>query len=181
MLLDVGGYFAATLIDVCARFSGEIVGVVEGTENGFRRYLDLEKPPCPIFSVARSPLKRPEDYLVGQSIVFSTEALMRSRGDILHGREACVIGFGKLGSSIARTLHTKNVRVTVYDDDPIRMAQVMSQGFRVADSRHDARERGELPTRRIGGSVHLPRTSRNTCSPFTSSRGNIGSGIPRGV
>jgi adenosylhomocysteinase len=138
VLLDVGGYFAATLAAVCARFSGEIVGVVEDTENGFRRYLDLEKPPCPVFSVARSPLKRPEDYLVGQSIVFSTEALMRSRGDILHGREACVIGFGKLGSSIARTLHTKNVRVTVYDDDPIRMAQAMSQGFRVAESRYDA-------------------------------------------
>jgi len=70
--------------------------------------------------VARSPLKDPEDFLVGQSVVFSTEALMRGRGDILHGRPALVIGFGKLGSSIARLLHAKGVQVTVYDIDPIR-------------------------------------------------------------
>jgi adenosylhomocysteinase len=138
VLLDVGGYFAPTLHAMCDRFSGRIVGVVEDTENGFRRYQSLGKPPCPVFSVARSPLKQPEDYLVGQSVVFSTEALMRSRGDILHGREACVIGFGKLGSSIARMLHSKSVRVTVYDEDPVRMTQAMSQGFRIARSRSDA-------------------------------------------
>ncbi|WP_412745383.1 NAD(P)-binding domain-containing protein [Krasilnikovia sp. MM14-A1004] len=138
VLLDVGGYFAPTLHAMCDRFSGQVVGVVEDTENGFRRYQVLGKPPCPVFSVARSPLKQPEDYLVGQSVVFSTEALMRSRGDILHGREACVIGFGKLGSSIARMLHSKSVRVTVYDEDPVRMTQAMSQGFRIARSRSDA-------------------------------------------
>ncbi|GAB1640214.1 adenosylhomocysteinase [Krasilnikovia sp. MM14-A1259] len=138
VLLDVGGYFAPSLHAMCDRFSGQVVGVVEDTENGFRRYQALGKPPCPVFSVARSPLKQPEDYLVGQSVVFSTEALMRSRGDILHGREACVIGFGKLGSSIARMLHAKSVRVTVYDEDPVRMTQAMSQGFRIARSRSDA-------------------------------------------
>lgn len=75
----------------------------------------LEKLPCPVISVARSPLKDPEDYLVGQSVVFSTEAVMRGRGDILHGRPSLVIGFGKLGSSIARLLQAKGVHVTVLD------------------------------------------------------------------
>jgi len=72
---------------------------------------------------------------VGQSIVFSTEALMRCRGDILPGRSATVVGFGKLGSSIARTLHAKGVRVTVYDADPVRATQALSQGFHVAPNR----------------------------------------------
>jgi adenosylhomocysteinase len=89
-------------------------------------------------SVARSPLKDPEDFLVGQSVVFSTEALMRGRGDILPGRSALVIGFGKLGSSIARLLHAKGVRVTVYDLDPVRRAQALSQGFNVARDRDRA-------------------------------------------
>lgn len=135
VLLDVGGYFAPSLAAVCARFSGRIVGVVEDTENGHRRYQELDKLPCPVVSVARSPLKEPEDYLVGQSVVFSTEALMRSRGDILHGRGALVIGFGKLGSSIARLLHAKGVSVTVYDVDPVRRIQAASQGFQVARDR----------------------------------------------
>ncbi|PZS32983.1 MAG: adenosylhomocysteinase [Pseudonocardiales bacterium] len=132
VLLDVGGYFAPILAALCERFSGQVVGVVEDTENGHRRYERLGKLPCPVFSVARSPLKQPEDYLVGQSIVFSAEAIMRSRGDILHGRQACVIGFGKLGSSIARTLHAKGIRVVIYDADPVRMTRALSEGFQVS-------------------------------------------------
>lgn len=135
VLLDVGGYFAPSLVEVCARFSGRILGVVEDTENGHKRYQEVGKLPCPVVSVARSPLKEPEDYLVGQSVVFSTEALMRARGDILHGRGALVIGFGKLGSSIARLLHAKGVSVTVYDVDPVRRIQAASQGFQVARDR----------------------------------------------
>jgi adenosylhomocysteinase len=144
VLLDVGGYFAGVLPKLCDRFSGRILGVVEDTENGHRRYLDLGKLPCPVYSVARSPLKQPEDNLVGQSIVFSTEALMRGRGEILPGREACVIGFGKLGSSIARTLHAKGVRVTVYDADPVRATQALAQGFHVATSRPAALARAGM-------------------------------------
>ena len=43
MLLDVGGYFASVLPVLCDRFSGRILGVVEDTENGHRRYLELAK------------------------------------------------------------------------------------------------------------------------------------------
>jgi adenosylhomocysteinase len=138
VLLDVGGYFAPTLADLHARFSGRLLGVIEDTENGHRRYQAPEKLPCPVVSVARSPLKDPEDFLVGQSVVFSTEAIMRGRGDILHGRTALVIGFGKLGSSIARLLHAKGVQVTVFDIDPVRRTQALSQGFAVARDREAA-------------------------------------------
>ncbi|MDJ1133939.1 adenosylhomocysteinase [Streptomyces iconiensis] len=138
VLLDVGGYFAPVLEDLHGRFSGRVLGVVEDTENGHRRYQQIEKLPCPVVSVARSPLKDPEDFLVGQSVVFSAEALMRGRGDILHGRTALVIGFGKLGSSIARLLHVKGVQVTVFDIDPVRRTQALSQGFTVARDREAA-------------------------------------------
>ncbi|MEU6706549.1 adenosylhomocysteinase [Streptomyces wuyuanensis] len=137
-LLDVGGYFAPTLETVHSRFTGRLAGVIEDTENGHRRYEDLDKLPCPVISVARSPLKDPEDFLVGQSVVFSTEAVMRGRGDILHGRPALVIGFGKLGSSIARLLHAKGIQVTVFDIDPVRRTQALSQGFNVARDREAA-------------------------------------------
>ncbi|WP_237102926.1 adenosylhomocysteinase [Nonomuraea sp. MG754425] len=132
ILLDVGGYFAPVLGHLHAHFTGRIIGVVEDTENGHQRYAVLDKLPCPVFSVARSPLKEPEDYLVGQSVVFSTEALVRSRDDILNGRPACVIGYGKLGRSIAAMLHAKHVGVTVYDVDPVRRVQALSQGYRAA-------------------------------------------------
>lgn len=138
VLLDVGGYFAPVLDELCDRFSGRMLGVVEDTENGHKRYAERDELPCPVVSVARSPLKDPEDFLVGQSVVFSTEALLRGRGDIMHGRPALVIGFGKLGSSIARLLHAKGVHVTVHDIDPVRRAQALSQGFGVARDRERA-------------------------------------------
>ncbi|WP_433889773.1 NAD(P)-binding domain-containing protein [Streptomyces sp. CA-111067] len=138
VLVDVGGYFAPSLQELSDRFSGRLLGVVEDTENGHKRYAELGSLPCPVLSVARSPLKDPEDFLVGQSVVFSTEALLRGRGDILHGRPALVIGFGKLGSSIARLLHAKGINVTVYDIDPVRRAQALSQGFGVARDRDQA-------------------------------------------
>lgn len=138
VLLDVGGYFAPALEHLCAQFSGRIIGVVEDTENGHQRYAALDKVPVPVYSVARSPLKDPEDYLVGQSVVFSTEALVRSRGDILHGRPAAVVGYGKLGRSIAAMLHAKHVPVRVYDLNPVQRAQALSQGYRTAATLTDA-------------------------------------------
>ena len=134
VLLDIGGYFAPALPDMCAQFSGQVLGVVEDTENGLDKYLQHAKLPCPVFSVARSPLKEPEDYLVGQSVAFSAEALVRSRGDILQGRAACVIGYGKVGSSAARMAHARNVPVTVHDTDPVRTVQALAHGFRAAGS-----------------------------------------------
>ena len=159
VLLDVGGYFAPALEDACARFSGRVLGVVEDTENGLRRYLGAGKLPCPVFSVARSPLKDPEDYLVGQSVVFSAEALLRGRGDILHGRRACVIGFGKIGSSVARLLHAKHLQVTVYDTDAVRMTQALAQGFRTASSSTDAL---------AGAGVVICATGNLACGQTTS-------------
>jgi adenosylhomocysteinase len=134
VLLDVGGYFTPTLEHLCGHVSGRIAGVVEDTENGHQRYAALDKLPCPVFSVARSPLKDPEDYLVGQSVTFSAEALIRSRGDILQGRPATVIGYGKLGRSVAAMLHAKHVAVTVYDRDPVQRTQALSQGYRAAST-----------------------------------------------
>lgn len=120
VLADIGGYFAPALARVCKVFSGRIAGVVEDTENGLRRYLALGALPCAVYSVARSPLKEPEDRLVGEAIVFSVESLLRRLGEILPGRQACVLGFGKIGAGIAAALYARHVRVIVLDTNPVR-------------------------------------------------------------
>lgn len=133
VLADIGGYFANCLNFLASHYPGPLLGVVEDTENGHQKYASIN-PQCPVLSVARSPLKNPEDFLVGQSIVFSTEALLRERGDILHGRTACVIGYGKIGRSIANLLHARHVRTVVCDIDPVKCIDAMSHGFSVAPS-----------------------------------------------
>ncbi|MFI6496653.1 adenosylhomocysteinase [Nonomuraea typhae] len=129
VLADIGGYFAPALGAVCAASPELIAGVVEDTENGLRRYLALERLPCPVYSVARSPLKEPEDRLVGEAIVFSVESLLRRLGEVLPGRQACVLGFGKIGAGVAAALHNRHVRVCVLDTDPVRQARALSIGY----------------------------------------------------
>jgi adenosylhomocysteinase len=138
VLADVGGYFAPALAGLCARFSGRIAAVIEDTENGLQRYLGLDKVPCPVFSVARSPLKVPEDFLVGQSVVFSVESLIRGHGDILACRPAAVIGFGKIGASTAALLHAKGLPVTIFDADPVKQTKALAQGYAVTRKRAEA-------------------------------------------
>ncbi len=131
LAIDIGAYFAPGL-RYLAKGSG-LCGVVEDTENGQQKYeAQLDSGfPCPVLSVARSPLKNAEDYLVGHSVVFSTEALMRSRGDVLQGRSACVIGYGKIGRSIAQLLRNHGVQIAVHDIDPVPLTEAHAHGFAV--------------------------------------------------
>lgn len=144
VLVDIGGYFAPCLDTLVEKFSGRVLGVVEDTENGHQRYAALDHLSCPVVSVARSPLKDCEDHLVGRSIVFSTDALVRARGDILTSRNACVIGFGKVGRAIAQTLRAQDLRVTVHDTDPVKRVQAHSQGFRTSTSTAEALRDADL-------------------------------------
>jgi len=73
IILDIGGYFAPIINDLKERLKDKLLGVIEDTENGYKRYEQISNLNIPLFTIARSPLKLMEDYLVGQSIFFSTE------------------------------------------------------------------------------------------------------------
>jgi adenosylhomocysteinase len=134
-IIDMGGYFSHVAPDLAKKFNKQIVGIVEDTENGHQKYETLIRHKNsfnnlpPIISVARSSLKEPEDALVGQAIVFSAEVIMRSHGLILLGKRVGVIGFGKIGRSIAFSLLSRGSRVDVFDSNPILLASALSLGF----------------------------------------------------
>lgn len=132
-IIDTGGYFSTIVQPLFKSFKHQLVGIVEDTENGYQKYQKVlnehGKTPFPIVSVARSKLKDPEDYLVGQAIVFSADSLLREVGQILTGKKAVVFGYGKIGSSIARHLSVKGVQVKVYDSNPIKQVLALSHGY----------------------------------------------------
>lgn len=135
-ILDIGGYFAPVAKDIHERYKETFLGIVEDTENGQQQYEKHDVPKTvPVYSVARSPLKEPEDYLVGDSVVFSAERLIRSCGEVLFGRRAIVFGYGKIGRSAARSLSVRGVRVSVVDTDPVRSVEAQAHGFRSLDKR----------------------------------------------
>lgn len=133
VVVDIGGYFASAMEEPLPGLKANLLGVVEVTENGFQRYQQLDRLGFPVVSLARSPLKGPEDYLTGQSIVYSAEALMRSCHKIMNGDSAVVFGYGKIGRSIAKALHAKNINTKVVEIDPIRAIEAHSRGFDLID------------------------------------------------
>ena len=131
VIMDIGGYFAPHIEMLSLETSRRLLGVVEDTENGHRRYAALNSYPVPVVSVARSELKNSEDFLVGQSIVFAAERLMRDFGSIMSGRKATVIGYGKIGRSIAQHLHNKHLSTVIVESNPIRAIEAKAHGFHV--------------------------------------------------
>lgn len=136
ILLDIGGYFATALAPLSERLGNRLLGVVEDTENGLQRYeaaLRVGGLQCPVVSVAHSPLKETEDYLVGQAVIHSAEHLIRLGGQVLGGKSAVVFGFGKVGRSAAINLRARGVEVRVIDTNQIRQVQALSLGFQTTD------------------------------------------------
>lgn len=143
-MIDIGGYFAGSADAINAGVGGQLVGIMEGTENGAQRYDASPPATVPVITVARSPLKLPEDYLVGASVVFSIEAVLREQAEILQTRRACVIGYGRVGSGVADVLRGRGIPTSVYDIDPVAVANAAARGYEVFATLPAAIERSSL-------------------------------------
>lgn len=128
VLLDIGGYFSVIANDLKSLLGERFLGVIEDTENGHQKYLSQPNLLAPVISVARSPLKNNEDHLVGQAVVFSTDALLREQGVLINNKKVGVIGFGKIGNGILSSLRDKGCSISVYDTDPIVLISAYSKG-----------------------------------------------------
>ncbi|MGO7271415.1 NAD(P)-dependent oxidoreductase [Rhizobium ruizarguesonis] len=138
VIVDIGGYFASSIDEISRRFDGTILGVMEGTENGVVKYENRAPYSTPIVTVARSPLKLPEDHLVASSVVFSIEAVLREKAEILQTRTAAVIGYGRVGRSIAGILRDRGINTVVYDKDAVKLAEAAARGFQAHVRLEDA-------------------------------------------
>ncbi len=125
ILLDIGGYFAPVLEELQVQFPGKILGIVEDTENGHQKYQSVNLP-FPVISVARSSLKENEDFLVGGSVVFSADSILRSYNRLISQMKCGVIGYGKIGKAITANLQNMKLQPFLYDKDPIKMVSAIN-------------------------------------------------------
>lgn len=135
-ILDIGGYFARIAQRLKEYFGDYFLGIVEDTQNGHDRYVKATqgKPNFPFISIANSEPKEAEDFNVGKSIVEATDTLFRKRVHSMLGRNNVIgiIGFGKIGRSIAIHVREKNIRnIIVYDYNTVVQARASSMGFKV--------------------------------------------------
>jgi S-adenosylhomocysteine hydrolase len=135
-LIDIGGYFAPIADRLAKYWPSKLRGIVEDTENGRQKYEELSSTrrsaqggglPIPVISVARSPLKDFEDWLIGQSVVYSADNVLRSLGILMQYSRCGVLGYGKIGRSIAQHLLARGARPTVFDIDWIRQVRATNE------------------------------------------------------
>lgn len=129
LVAEVGGYFAPAGNSIREAFGERFLGIVEDTESGHRRYLAQARLDFPVISVARSTLKESEDRLIGESVAFSVERLIRRLGGTLKGRRVSVLGYGKIGSSCARAFAARGCEILVWDIDPVARIRALADGF----------------------------------------------------
>jgi adenosylhomocysteinase len=128
-IIDIGGYFANKEFMKFNKKRKMVIGIVEDTENGYQRYERLENDICvPVISVARSELKNNEDDLVGYSIGFYTEWVIRKLRSMPRYMSCSIIGYGKLGKGIAKYLFNQNIKPLIYDTDPIKVIEAIKDG-----------------------------------------------------
>lgn len=135
-IIDIGGYFVPRLSDIQKQFKGQLVKIIEDTENGYQKYEDKlsnNSISVPILSVARSSLKIEEDFLVGHEIVVKSEIFLADYGTTLLGKKVLVIGYGKVGSSIAGNLRKRGAIVIVADKRAIRLANALAHGYQITN------------------------------------------------
>lgn len=119
LILDIGGYFVHSVNEIREKFGDRFIGIIEDTENGHLKYLSVKNLGVPVVSVARSPLKSNEDHLVGQSVVFSVDSILREQGILLNNKKVGILGFGKVGNGVLSSLRDKGCSISVYDQDSV--------------------------------------------------------------
>lgn len=125
---EVGGYLASYTQEL-ARYRN-FKGTVEDTNNGHWRYEKTGPHPCPVLSMAQSPLKYVEDTIIGDAVMYSIERILREDYcGILQGIRAAVIGFGKIGRSTAVSLKGRETVVSIYDINPAKDMSAKVEGF----------------------------------------------------
>lgn len=134
-ILEVGGYFAKPLTTFSAATAPNtqvLAGIVEDTTFGHNRYVKhAQDIPYPVFSVARSPLKEIEARFIGKDAVAAAAHVLRELGNTIAGRNALVLGYGMIGSNVARTLRSYDLDVSVYDIEDYKNLRAFVDGYRV--------------------------------------------------
>lgn len=127
IVMDDGGYVLPVVIRELPDRIGHFIGLVEQTMSGIWKLEGLELT-IPLFSVAESEMKGAiESYGIADAAIRNTLRLLPN--EKFEGQAALVLGFGRIGSEVARILRARRLRVAVYDTAITRLVNAHEEGF----------------------------------------------------
>jgi len=133
ILIEIGGYSAEV-----ARYLKNVILSVEDTNQGYWRFKNKQAYlTYPVVSIAKTELKKLENKLVGQSVVFSIERMLRDcfRQSCLTDKNILVLSYGQIGKAVCNALHGRFSKVYVYDVSALRMIEAYLDGFHIVDKK----------------------------------------------
>ena len=126
-ILDIGG----TMIPYLYLFKKKVC-IIEDTRNGYLKYKSsVFSDNIKWDSVHDSEYKVVEDYLVGQSMVESASIWLRSQKINLRTQPLAVIGYGRIGQSVAEHLSHISSDITIRELNHGRELLAKAKGFKV--------------------------------------------------
>ena len=130
IIIEVGGY-SAPLLDILLRINPNLIGIVEDTNQGHWSYEKIKSDlTIPVYSIAQSKIKSLENRLIGKAIIFSLEDILRkSFYKTFCGLVVTVLGYGKIGKSVVRTLKNRDSIIKVWDTNSISRFQARLDGY----------------------------------------------------
>jgi adenosylhomocysteinase len=132
ILHEVGGYCASLAAESLELQNG-CLGIVEETKQGLWRYSQAGEMLVPVVQFADAKLKKCESEFVGRAVARSVDEDLAALGKSLETANVGVIGFGDIGSGVARSFRRRGSHVWCYDKKPIRMIEAAAQGIRCCD------------------------------------------------
>jgi adenosylhomocysteinase len=76
-----------------------------------------------------------ESALVGPACLFSIDRILRALGFANELKTAVVLGYGRVGKSVAEACRSRGLLVYVFDQEPERCVQALADGFLIPDRR----------------------------------------------
>jgi len=130
IIVEVGGY-SASILDTLHKINPNLVGIVEDTNQGHWNYEKIKNDlRIPVYSMAQSKIKSLENRLIGKAVVFSLEDILRKAYyKTFCGLNVTVLGYGKIGKSVVRSLKNRDALMKIWDTNPVNRFQARLDGY----------------------------------------------------
>lgn len=128
LILENGGYLVPAIHEHFPEKAYLCAGAVEETKQGLWKDRQILNLLFPVIQTADTDIKKIESSQLGEPVVTALTAILKKAGLGLQGKKIGVLGYGWIGSSVARCLKMRFSHVLAYDINPIKNIEAYYHG-----------------------------------------------------
>ena len=144
LIIEDGGFHYNVIDELIKSYPilrGAIIGAIEQTTSGVKRYRDTVSYIdvfYPVLSVARSKIKmRVESHFIARRVVDELNYLLYMANNFLSFHNILIIGYGIVGRNISQALSALKCNVIIYDIEDSILSLAKNDGAKTIDNVQD--------------------------------------------